>query len=102
MVTGDNPAAVYCRICGYLTIPLYPGYKRDAVCSDKCFKEFEWRTTLYILGKPYRPQNSPESEIQIRDPRDVAFEKDQEEAKRVWDSQMKEARDRWYTDGLPR
>jgi hypothetical protein len=53
---GDNPALCHCRVCGSVAVPPYPGYYRDAVCSRPCFDEWQWRDTLKILGKPYRPR----------------------------------------------
>jgi len=33
------------------------GYGRDARCCGKeCYREFEWRRTLAIMGKSYYPQ----------------------------------------------
>jgi hypothetical protein len=51
---GDNPALGYCRICGTLAVPPYPGYYRDSICSAECFDEWTWRETLHIVRKPYR------------------------------------------------
>jgi hypothetical protein len=51
---GDDPALGYCRICGMLTIPPYPGYYKDSICSKECFEEWKWRETLHIMHSPYR------------------------------------------------
>lgn len=50
---GDDPALGYCRICGIHTVPPYPGFYEDSVCSRKCFDEWKWRNWLHMLRKPY-------------------------------------------------
>jgi hypothetical protein len=42
----------YCRICGeaMMWTPNTP-YIKNAVCSKKCHREFNWRETLSIMGK---------------------------------------------------
>lgn len=62
MVEGENPACGFCRICGVWAVPPFPGYYRDAVCSQACFDEFKWRETLKILGKPFRPRDAAPKE----------------------------------------
>lgn len=60
MKEGDDPGACYCRVCGIWSVPPYPGYYRDAVCSKACFDEWQWRDTLHIVRKPYYPQQPKE------------------------------------------
>lgn len=46
---------VFCCICKQ-TFDGMRHYGRDAMCCSKqCWEEYEWRRTLAILGKPYRP-----------------------------------------------
>jgi hypothetical protein len=53
---GDNPALGHCRICGRIDVPPYEGYYRDGVCSRECSDEYQWRSTLRTLRKPYSLQ----------------------------------------------
>jgi len=47
---------VHCPICKS-EIDGMRGYGREAKCCDKeCYEEWEWRKTLAIMGKPYRPK----------------------------------------------
>lgn len=57
-----SPQKWYCNACGKemftppcnaLTGGFRLGYK---VCSMECCKEMQWRDTLSVMGKPYRPQ----------------------------------------------
>lgn len=44
-----------CCICG-CEIDWHHRYGREAPCCGKlCHDEFQWRYTLSVLGKPYRP-----------------------------------------------
>jgi len=47
---------VYCPICRSVMDGMR-GYGREARCCDRdCYREWEWRRTLAIMGKPYTPQ----------------------------------------------
>lgn len=50
----------YCCICGKLDEYEYDRHG-PVVCDRRtlgpCWKEFEWRTVLYIMGKPYYPRS---------------------------------------------
>jgi len=50
----------YCVICGVLHSQNFNNkgsYGKDkCCCSKECYEEWEWRKTLAILGKPYRPR----------------------------------------------
>jgi len=46
---------VHCPICK-TEMNGMRGYGREAKCCDQeCYQEWEWRKTLAILGKPYKP-----------------------------------------------
>jgi hypothetical protein len=46
---------VRCCICG-TEMDFHRAYGRVATCCGKqCHDEFEWRRTLSIMDKPYRP-----------------------------------------------
>lgn len=47
----------YCRACGAEMLISVQAPYRYQVCNDQCWKEFEWRETLSILGKEYYPRN---------------------------------------------
>ncbi len=45
----------YCSICK-TEMKFEARYGRDACCCSKdCWTEFDWRLTLGILNKPYKP-----------------------------------------------
>jgi hypothetical protein len=47
---------VHCPICRCEFDGMRP-YGREAhCCSRECYKEWEWRQTLAIMNKPYKPQ----------------------------------------------
>ena len=47
---------VHCPICK-AEIDGMKAYGREALCCDKeCYEEWEWRRTLAIMGKPYKPR----------------------------------------------
>lgn len=49
---------VICPACGKKGETNFNGlgsYGNYLCCGKKCHKEMEWRRTLAILGKPYRP-----------------------------------------------
>lgn len=47
-----------CSICG-CDMDYENRYGREACCCSKdCWQEFDWRFTLSILGKPYRPRQT--------------------------------------------
>lgn len=51
----SSPLTCYCSICRSEML-FENRYGRDACCCGKdCWQEFDWRLTLSILGKPYRP-----------------------------------------------
>lgn len=46
---------IRCAICG-TEIDYHHAYGREVACCGKtCHDEFQWRRTLSIMGKPYRP-----------------------------------------------
>jgi hypothetical protein len=47
----------FCMICGREFLSDYSIMKNGSLCSKECFKEWQWRYTLYVMGKDYRPQN---------------------------------------------
>lgn len=52
-VEGGNPF-VLCCICSQ-PFTLKNQYGRDGcACSKECYREFDWRRTLSIMGKLYR------------------------------------------------
>lgn len=52
---------VRCAICA-CDMDWHKSYGRDVSCCCKaCYDEFEWRRTLSILDKPYRPD--PRKEV---------------------------------------
>lgn len=53
----------FCNCCGKkMEVPLPTVYgARWKVCGEECHREIEWRETLSIMGKPYRPrEDKPE------------------------------------------
>ena len=49
---------VFCPACGGKGQTNFNGlgtYGRYLCCGKKCHEEIEWRRTLAILNKPYRP-----------------------------------------------
>jgi hypothetical protein len=55
-----TPMEVRCPICGQ-SYDWHHGYGQLInCCGRECFKEAEWRYTLSILGKEYRPQEQKE------------------------------------------
>lgn len=55
---------IYCCICrsGPHSPGIATGMWKQGVCSMRCFYEKDWRTTLSILGKPYRVDPRPYDE----------------------------------------
>jgi hypothetical protein len=48
-----TPCNIKCCICAQ-PMDWRHRYGREAACCSKdCYREFEWRNTLSILGKPY-------------------------------------------------
>jgi len=65
-----SPQKWFCNACGkeMLSSPCNAmiaghgnGYK---VCSAECSLEMQWRDTLSIMGKKYRPRKSPDGHKQ--------------------------------------
>lgn len=51
-----TPCEIRCCICGQ-EMDWHKRYGRETCCcSRECFKEFEWRRALSIMGKAYYPQ----------------------------------------------
>lgn len=51
----SSPLVCYCSICRREML-FEDRYGREACCCGQdCWQEFDWRLTLSILGKPYRP-----------------------------------------------
>jgi hypothetical protein len=51
-----GPCAVKCCVCGN-DMDWMTRYGRVAsCCSKECYDEFEWRQTLAIMKKPYKPR----------------------------------------------
>ena len=52
-----SPQALICCICGTpYQVTCNDGTRwQNSVCSMRCHFEKEWRYTLSVLGKPYRP-----------------------------------------------
>lgn len=46
----------YCRACGKAMLITVQAPYSYQVCDAKCWKEFEWRRVLSIMGKKYYPQ----------------------------------------------
>lgn len=55
---------VHCNTCG---VGFETNFnKHDGrFCSDKCWKEGQWRRTLSVLGKPYSPKEKEVKTINI-------------------------------------
>lgn len=49
---------VYCSICDFMK--RYGKIDGDSCCSKECYKEFDWRRVLSIMGKIYYPQENKE------------------------------------------
>lgn len=58
-----NLMPLKCMICGTDMQVSFTacGYESQGICGKKCYKELEWRRTLSILNKPYRPDNQSEN-----------------------------------------
>lgn len=44
-----------CCICG-AKVNWTPRGEGICVCGTECYREFDWRRTLAIMGKPYEPR----------------------------------------------
>lgn len=50
-----SPLKCYCSICR-TEMKWEDRYGRESCCCSRdCWQEFDWRLTLSILNKPYRP-----------------------------------------------
>lgn len=46
----------YCRACGAEMFVSVQALFEYQVCDSTCWKEFQWKRTLSIMGETYRPQ----------------------------------------------
>lgn len=44
----------FCMICGQQFLSDYNTMKNGSLCSRECLHEWDWRYTLYVMGKEYR------------------------------------------------
>ena len=45
----------FCMICGEPFMSNYGKGLKSSTCSEECLQEWEWRHTLYVMGKNYYP-----------------------------------------------
>ncbi len=50
---------MYCCICGK-QITFSFNYQGIPLCDSKCYDEYQWRKTLYIMGEQYHPKQQKE------------------------------------------
>ena len=43
----------FCMICGEEFLSDYGRMKNGSICSMECLQEWDWRHTLFIMGKDY-------------------------------------------------
>ncbi len=52
----------FCNICGKEMLVCFSAPYAARFCGRACYKEFNWRTTLSIMGKEYYPDPTPDKD----------------------------------------